>query len=93
MLNFPKSTEFGKKVPKEKFYSRMEISSAMKRYFVEEIDQIVWRYKLAPSTLNVSVGAYVQEIDVLEINLKKKNTNKLYSILLIKICHTILYLC
>jgi hypothetical protein len=72
MLNFPKSTEFGKKVPKEKFYSRMEISSAMKRYFVEEIDQIIWQYKLAPSTLNVSVGAYVQEIDVLEINLKKK---------------------
>jgi len=73
MLNFPKSTEFGKKVPKEKFYSRMEISTAMKRYFVEEIDQIVWRYKLAPSTLNVSVGTNVLEIDVLEISLKRKD--------------------
>jgi len=73
MLNFPKSTEFGKKVPKEKFYSRMEISTAMKRYFVEDIEQIVWQYKLAPSTLNVSVGTNVVEIDVLEINLKRKD--------------------
>ena len=72
MLNFPKSTEFGKKVPKEKFYSRMEISTAMKRYFVEDIEQIIWRYKLAPSTLNVSAGKNVLEIDVLEITLKKK---------------------
>jgi hypothetical protein len=73
MLNYPKTTEFGKKVPKEKFYSRMEISSAMKRYFVEEIEQIVWQYKLAPSTLNVSVGTNVLEIDVLEISLKRKD--------------------
>lgn len=73
MLNFPHSTEFGKKVPKEKFYSRMEISTAMKRYFVEDIEQIVWQYKLAPSTLNVSVGTNVLEIDVLEISLKRKD--------------------
>jgi hypothetical protein len=73
MLNFPKSTEFGKKVPKEKFYSRMEINSAMKRFFVEDIEQIVWRYKLAPSTINVSVGSNVLEIDVLEISLKRKD--------------------
>lgn len=73
MLNFPKSTEFGKKVSKEKFYSRMEISTAIKRYFVEDIEQIVWRYKLAPSTLNVSAGSNVIEIDVLEINLKRKD--------------------
>jgi len=73
MLNFPKSTEFGRKVSKEKFYSRMEISTVIKRYFVEDIEQIVWRYKLAPSTLNVSAGSNVLEIDVLEINLKRKD--------------------
>ncbi|MCX6244652.1 MAG: DUF4391 domain-containing protein [Bacteroidetes bacterium] len=73
MLNFPKSTEFGKKIPKEKFYSRLEMKTAMKRYFIEDIEQIVWRYKLAPSTLNVSAGINVLEIDVLEINLKRKD--------------------
>ena len=72
MLNFPTSTEFGKKVPKEKFYTRMEISTVIKRCFVEEIEQIVWRYKLAPSTLNVCEGKSVVEIDVLEVSLKKK---------------------
>lgn len=73
MLNFPKSTEFGKKVPKEKFYSRLEMNTAMKRFCTEDIEQIVWRYKLAPSTLNVSVGIKVLEIDVLEVNLKRKD--------------------
>ena len=73
MLNFPKSTEFGKKIPKEKIYSRLEMKTAMKRYFIEDIEQIVWRYKLAPSTLNVSAGINVLEIDVLEINLKRKD--------------------
>jgi hypothetical protein len=73
MLNFPKSTEFGKKVPKEKFYTRLEMNTVMKRFFIENIEQIIWRYKLAPSTLNVSTGINVVEIDVLEINLKSKN--------------------
>lgn len=72
MLNFPKSTEYGKKIPKEKFYAKLDISSAMKRCFVEEIDQIVWQNKLATSTLNVGSGVNVIEIDVLEVSLKKK---------------------
>lgn len=72
MLNFPKSTFYGKKIPKEKFYAKLDISSAMKRCFVEEIDQIVWQNKLATSTLNVSAGTKVIEIDVLEVSLKKK---------------------
>lgn len=72
MLNFPKSTVYGKKIPKEKFYAKLDISSVMKRCFVEEIDQIVWQNKLATSTLNVARGVNVIEIDVLEVSLKKK---------------------
>ena len=75
MLNFPKSTQYGKKIPKEKFYSKLEVSSAMKRNFVNDIDQIVWRNKLSASTINISSGSLVIEIDVLEISLKKKECN------------------
>jgi hypothetical protein len=72
MLNFPKSTEYGKKIPKEKFYAKLDISASMKRCFVEDIDQIVWQNKLATSTLNVGNGVNIIEIDVLEVSLKKK---------------------
>jgi hypothetical protein len=73
MISFPKSTEYGRRIPKEKFYSRLGMNGTMKSYIVEDIDQIVWRNKLSPSILNVAAGASVIEIDVLEINLKKKD--------------------
>jgi hypothetical protein len=72
MLNLPQSTCYGKKLPKEKFYAKLDICSAMKRCFVEDIHSIVWQNKLAASTLNVSAGTKVIEIDVLEVILKKK---------------------
>jgi hypothetical protein len=47
----------------------------MKRNFVNDIDQIVWRNKLSTSTINISAGTTVIEIDVLEISLKKEECN------------------
>lgn len=75
MLNFPSSTIFGKKVPKESFYTKMEISSSIKRSFVDDIEQIVWQNKLSSKTINVGVGKKVLEVEVLHVTLKKKNCN------------------
>ncbi len=75
MLNLPQSTYYGKKIPKEKFYAKLDASAAIKRSFVEDIDTIIWRNKLAASTLNVGAGAKVIEIDVLEIKIKKRVFN------------------
>ena len=75
MLNFPPSTIFGKKVPKESFYTKMEISSSIKRSFVDDIEQIVWQNKLSSKTINVGVGKKVLEVEVLHVTLKKKNCN------------------
>lgn len=77
MLNFPLSTIFGKKVPKESFYTKMEISTSIKRSFVDDIEQIVWLNKLSSKTINVGVGKKVLEIEVLQVTLKKKNCNYL----------------
>ena len=37
MLGFPASTEFGKRIPKQKFYEKIDILPALKRVFVEQI--------------------------------------------------------
>jgi len=37
MLGLPKSTEFNRHIPKQKFYENLAISSALKRIFVEQI--------------------------------------------------------
>lgn len=74
MFGFPASTEFSKRIPKQKFYENIDITPALKRVFVEQIRLIYWRNKLAAATLNLAAGEAVTEIEVLEIRL---NTPKL----------------
>ena len=69
MLDFPKSTEFNKRIPKQKFYEKIDVSPALKRVFVEQIKIIYWRNKLAASTMNVAAGDTVSEIEIIEIRL------------------------
>ena len=51
MLDLPKSTEFNKRIPKQKFYEKIDVSPALKRVFVEQIKIIYLRNKLAASKL------------------------------------------
>ena len=69
MLGLPKSTEFNKRIPKQKFYENIDISPAMRRVFSEQIKLIYWRNKLAPTTLNLAAGDAVVEIEVFEVKL------------------------
>ena len=76
---FPKSTEFNKRIPKTKFYEHLEIGKNIKDSFVQDIDSIIWANKIAPSTVNISAGETVTEIQVFRIVLKHSefNTNVL----------------
>ena len=37
MIGLPKSTEFNKRIPKQKFYDHIDISPALKKVFVEQV--------------------------------------------------------
>ncbi len=76
MLNFPKSTEVNKFIPKQKIYTKVTISNSLKNSFVEDIEKIVWVNKLAPTTLNIDKGSSIKEIEVFHIILKNKKFNK-----------------
>lgn len=69
MLGLPKTTEFNKRIPKQKFYENIAITPALKRVFVERIRLIQWRNKLAAATLNLAAGGAVTEVEVFEIRL------------------------
>ena len=69
MLGLPKSTEFNKRIPKQKFYENLSVTPAMKTAFTEQIKSIYWRNKLAATTLNLAPGKLVTEIEVFEIRL------------------------
>lgn len=69
MLNLPKSTEFNKRIPKQRFYENLQITPALKKSFVEQIHSITWRNKIAPTTVNLAEGKTVTELQVFAIAL------------------------
>ena len=46
MLGFPVSTEFNKRIPKQKFYDNLDVSPTLRRVFVDQIRLVYWRNKL-----------------------------------------------
>ena len=76
MMNFPKTTAFNRRIPKQKFYSNLSVSPQMKGIFVEQIATINWANKLAPTTLNVKNGEKVTEIEVFHLMLNQKSLDE-----------------
>ena len=76
MFGLPKTTEYGKRIPKQKFYDKLNISQALKKVFVEQIKSIYWRNKIAPDTVNVAAGEAVTELEVFEISLNQKDLDE-----------------
>jgi hypothetical protein len=72
-LGLPSSTLYNKRIPKQKFYENITVSVALKRVFIEQISQITWRNKIAPSTVNVAEGEVVKEIEVFTIRLNQRS--------------------
>jgi hypothetical protein len=67
---YPIGAAFGRVVPKSKIYEHAGANTALKDLFVREVDQIVWRFKLAPETTNLDATSAVPEVQVLGISLK-----------------------
>ena len=88
MLNLPNSTEFNKRIPKQKFYDNLSVTPALKKAFTDQIKVIYWRNKIAPTTVNLAASDSVTEIEVFEIRL---NTPDLYESILRQIDREIPY--
>ncbi len=69
-FDYPKGAKFGRVLPKKKIYQHARASSKLQQHFVDQVDRIVWKYKLAPETINLDATKTVAEIQVFEINLR-----------------------
>lgn len=69
LIELPKSTEFNRRIPKQKFYDNLTVSPALKRVFVDQIKEIIWKNKIATTTVNLAEGKDVTELEVFEIRL------------------------
>lgn len=76
MIGLPKTTEFNKRIPKQKFYENMNISPALKKIFVERVKIIYWKNKIAASTTNLAPGTNVTELEVFEVRLNNQEIDE-----------------
>lgn len=73
-FDYPKAAAFGRVVPKTRIYEHAGANTALKDLFVTQVDQIAWKFKLAPETINLAATRAVSEIQVFGVSLR---TNKL----------------
>lgn len=76
MLGLPKTTEFNKRIPKQKFYENLTVMPGLKRAFTEQVKIIWWRNKIAAATVNLAPGEAVTEIEVLELRLNQPSLDE-----------------
>jgi len=69
-FEYPTAAKFWRIVPKTKVYGHARASARLRQLFVDQVDQIIWRYKLAPETINLSATKAVSEIQVFGISLR-----------------------
>jgi len=74
-INYPKQAAFGRNLPKNKIYEHSGANTRLKDLFVEQVEQIVWQYKLAPETINLPAKPGVPELQVFAIHLKMPELN------------------
>lgn len=72
MLGLPKTTEFNKRIPKQKFYDNLTVTPVLKKMFIDQIKTIYWRNKIAASTTNLAPGTAVTELEVFEVKLNSQ---------------------
>lgn len=69
-IRYPEQAAFGRTLPKSKLYEHSQANARLKNLFVQQVDQIVWQYKLAPETVNLLARPGVPEIQVFALQLK-----------------------
>ena len=75
-FNLPEKTLINKRIPKNKFYEKLQANKTLKEKFVRQVDYIVWKHKLSGHTVNLSPTKEVDEIQIFEIHLKQKNLSR-----------------
>jgi hypothetical protein len=70
LFDYPQKAAFGRILPKSKVYAFAKATRRLRNLFAAEVTQIVWRFKLAPETINLPAGAGVTEIQIFGVQLK-----------------------
>lgn len=69
-FEYPEAARVEQVVPKNKIYEQAQLPKKHRKYFVDQVGQIIWQYKLAPETINLEATKTVSEIQIFKMNLR-----------------------
>jgi len=72
-LKLPPGTEVGRKIPKNKFYEKLQAGSNLKELFVEQVESVIWAHNLSPRTVRLEAVDGIEEIQIFEIELRQRS--------------------
>jgi len=75
LYRWPAAAEFGRVVPKAKFYEHARVSSKVREKFIADVQRVTWAYKLADATVHLRGDSTVPEIQVFVIDAKVENVS------------------
>ena len=70
---YPEKTRVEKRIDKEKFYAQLDASPKLKRVFVSDVERVVVANVLTPENLELTLTSTIEEIDVVRVELKKRD--------------------
>ncbi len=73
IIDFPATCKVDRIIHKKTIYERSQASRRIQQLFVKEVKQIRWAFKLSPLTVKIPETEFVKEIQVFEIDLKKRD--------------------
>jgi hypothetical protein len=70
LYRWPAAAQFGRVVPKTKFYQHGNVRTALRQKFIDRVQRVTWAYKLADSTIRLGGTDAVPEIQVFTVETK-----------------------
>jgi hypothetical protein len=68
---YPAQSRVDRVVAKARIYAHARASKRLQQLFAAQVGEIVWKYKLAPETVNLPARGGVDEIQVFEVRLRQ----------------------
>lgn len=72
MFQLPSSTLVNRKIPKNKFYEKLQANHHLKELFTEQVESILWKHKLSKDTIRLEPKEDIEEIQIFEVHLKER---------------------
>ena len=76
MLGLPLSTEVNSRIAKEKLYANAALAPSLRNMVKCQVELVIWRNKLADSTMGISAGESIKEIQVFEVQLLQREIDR-----------------